>query len=268
LLQSGQVVTIQVLEIDREKRRISLGLKQCMENPWEAFTRANKQGDKVSGTVRSMTDFGLFVALTEEIDGLVHVSDIAWDKAGEEAMATFKKGDKVEAVILSIDTAKERVALGIKQLSGEGPVGGGKAEGGVKKGDIVTVKVTDTDADSITVSLNGSDVIIKARDLGVTKAEQDPNKFKEGQEIQAKVISTMGRKVGLSVRALVQDEERAAVAEYANQEEAGESALAAALKAANVKGKAKASKAEAPAESDDAEAAPKAKKAPAKKKAE
>ncbi|MCA3244774.1 MAG: 30S ribosomal protein S1 [Alphaproteobacteria bacterium] len=267
ILQSGQTVTIQVLEIDRDKRRISLGLKQCMENPWEAFTRAYKQGDKVSGTVRSMTDFGLFVALTEEIDGLVHVSDIAWDKAGDDAMAAYKKGDKVEAVILSIDTAKERVALGIKQLTGEGPAGG-KAEGGVKKGDIVTVKVTDTDADSITVDLNGAEIIIKARDLGVAKAEQDPNKFKEGQEIQAKVISTMGRKVGLSIRALVQDEERAAVAEYANQEESGESALAAALKAAGAKSKAKAPKAEAAAAADDAEAAPKAKKAPAKKKAE
>ncbi len=269
VVQSGQTVTIQVLEIDRDKRRISLGLKQCMENPWETFTRANKQGDKVSGTVRSMTDFGLFVALTEEIDGLVHVSDIAWDKAGEEALGSFKKGDKVEAVILSIDTAKERVALGIKQLSGEGQ-SSSKAEGnGVKKGDIVTVKVTDTDADSITVSLAGAEVIIKARDLGVTKPEQDPNKFKEGQEIQAKVISTMGRKVGLSIRALVQDEERAAVAEYANQEEAGESALAAALKAAGAKTKAKAAKpdaADATAEAADDEA-PKAKKA-SKKKAE
>jgi small subunit ribosomal protein S1 len=278
VLQSGQTVTIQVLEIDRDKRRISLGLKQCQENPWEAFTRANKQGDKVSGNVRSMTDFGLFVALTEEIDGLVHVSDIAWVKAGEEAMAAYKKGDKVEAVILSIDTAKERVALGIKQLSGEGPTNS-KAEGGVKKGEIVTVKVTDTDADSITVALNGADIIIKARDLGVTKAEQDPNKFKEGQEIQAKVISAVGRKVGLSIRALVQDEERAAVAEYASQEEAGESALAAALKAAG-KGKAKvgasaktSAQAGAPATAEPeaepaADVAPKAKKAPAKKKAE
>jgi small subunit ribosomal protein S1 len=276
VVQSGQSVTIQVLEIDRDKRRISLGLKQCMENPWEAFTRATKQGDKVSGTVRSMTDFGLFVALTEEIDGLVHVSDIAWDKAGEEALNTFKKGDKVEAVILSIDTAKERVALGIKQLSGEGAGSSVKAEGSsLKKGDIVQVKVTDNDADSITVELNGQDVIIKARDLGVSKAEQDPNKFKEGQEIQAKVISTMGRKVGLSIRALVQDEERAAVAEYANQAEEGESALAAALKAAGAKGKTKAADAEdAPKakkvskKADAADAAPKAKKTATKKKAE
>lgn len=280
VVNSGQVVTVQVLEIDREKRRISLGLKQCQENPWEAFTKAHAQGDKVSGTVRSLTDFGLFVALTEEIDGLVHVSDIAWDKAGEDALATFKKGDKVEAVILSIDTAKERVALGIKQLSGEGPSNSKGAEGGVKKGDVVTVKVTDTDADSITVDLNGADIIIKARDLGVSKAEQDPNRYKEGQEVQVKVISVAGRKVGLSIRALVQDEERAAVAEFANQQEEGDSALAAALKAAGAKGKAKAAKAEATeeapakkakatkADADDAEAEAPKKKAPAKKKAE
>lgn len=280
LLNSNQMVTVQVLEIDRDKRRISLGLKQCQENPWEAFTKAHAQGDKVSGTVRSLTDFGLFVALTEEIDGLVHVSDISWDKAGEDALTTFKKGDKVEAVILSIDTAKERVALGIKQLSGEGQTSKG-AEGSVKKGDIVTVKVTDTDADSITVNLNGADVIIKARDLGVSKPEQDPNRYKEGQEIQVKVISVAGRKVGLSIRALVQDEERAAVAEYANQAEDGDSALAAALKAAGAKGKAKAPKAEAAAEEAPAKKAKAAKaetaegeaeapkkKAPAKKKAE
>ena len=266
VVSTGQVVTVQVLEIDREKRRISLGLKQCQDNPWEAFTKSHNVGDKVEGTVRSLTDFGLFVALTEEIDGLVHVSDLSWDVSGEEALQSFKKGDKVEAVILAIDPAKERVALGIKQLAGDpfAHIADTRA-----KGDVVKVTVVDTDADSITVSLDGVEVSIRARDLGIEKAEQDTNRYKEGQTIDAKitVLSKKDRKLSLSVRALQQDEERAAVAEYANQSEEGDSALAAALKQAGVKGKkAAAAKAEA---AEGAEEAPKAaKKAPAKKKAD
>ncbi len=266
VVSTGQVVTVQVLEIDRDKRRISLGLKQCQDNPWEAFTKSQNVGDKVEGTVRSLTDFGLFVALTEEIDGLVHVSDLSWDVSGEEALQSYKKGDKVEAVILAIDPAKERVALGIKQLAGDpfAHIADTRA-----KGDVVKVTVVDTDADSITVSLDGVEVSIRARDLGIEKAEQDTNRYKEGQTIDAKitVLSKKDRKLSLSVRALQQDEERAAVAEYANQSEEGDSALAAALKQAGVKGK-KAAAAKAEATEAAEEAAPKAKKAPAKKKAE
>lgn len=282
VVSTGQVVTVQVLEIDREKRRISLGLKQTQDNPWEAFTKTNEVGNKVEGTVRSLTDFGLFVALTEEIDGLVHVSDLSWDISGEEALQSYKKGDKVEAVILAIDPAKERVALGIKQLAGDpfAHIADTRA-----KGDVVKVTVVDTDADSITVSLDGVEVLIKSRDLGIDKAEQDTNRYKEGQTIDAKItnLSKKDRKLALSVRALLQDEERAAVAEYANQSEDGDSALAAALKQAGVKGKkAAAASAEAGEEAPKAkkatkkadaaeaesseEAAPKAKKAPAKKK--
>lgn len=255
VVNSGQTVTVQVLEIDRDKRRISLGLKQCQENPWDAFSTSAQVGDVVEGTVRSMTDFGIFVALNDEIDGLVHVSDLSWDKTGEEAMADFKKGDKVKAVILSIDSAKERVALGIKQLAGD-PFGG--AADKYKKGDVVKVKVTDTDADSITVSLDGVEVTIKARDLGVDRADQDPTRYKDGQEIDAKVtlVSKKDRKLVLSVRALQQDEEREAVRTHATQEESGDSVFAAALKSAGVK-KAAATGEEKPA-----------KKAPAKKKAE
>lgn len=277
VVQAGQTVTVQVLEIDREKRRISLGLKQCMDNPWEAFTKAHNVGDHVEGTVRSLTDFGLFVALTDEIDGLVHVSDLSWDVSGEEALQSYKKGDKVKAVILAIDPAKERVALGIKQLAGDPFAHIADTH---KKGDVVKVLVTDTDADSITVSFEGIEVSIKARDLGIEKAEQDTSKFKEGSTIDVKItnLSKKDRKLALSVRALMQDEERAAVAEYANQEEQGDSALAAALKQAQAKGSKakKADEAEAkPAKktakkaeaADEGEEAPKAKK-PAKKKAE
>ncbi len=268
----GQTVTVQVLEIDRDKRRISLGLKQCMENPWTSFPKTHKVGDKVSGTVRNVTEFGMFVSLTEGIDGLVHVSDISWDKAGDEALQAYKKADKVEAVILSIDPEQERVSLGIKQLTGDTF---GTMADTLKKGDIVTVTVTDTDADSITVDLGGMETTIKARDLGIDKSEQDTTRYKEGQQIQAKVltVSKKDRKLSLSVRALQQDEERQAVATYANQNEGGDSALAEALKQAGVKAKAKvsksdkASKSSAESDADASEEAPKPKKA-TKKKAE
>lgn len=266
VVQPGQQVTVQVLEIDREKRRISLGLKQCQDNPWEAFLKTHDVGKHVEGTVRSLTDFGLFVALTDEIDGLVHVSDLSWDVAGEEALQTYKKGDKVKAVILAIDPAKERIALGIKQLAGDPFAHVADAH---KKGDVVKVTVVDTDADSITVSLDGVEVSIKARDLGIDKAEQDTNRYKEGQVIEAKIINLMkkDRKLALSVRALLQDEERAAVAEYANQSDEGDSALAAALKQAGVKADeaaAKPAKKAAKKAEGDAEDAP-AKKPAAKK---
>jgi small subunit ribosomal protein S1 len=268
LVQAQQTVTVQVLEIDREKRRISLGLKQCQDNPWDAFTKANQVGEKISGTVRSMTDFGIFVALTEEIDGLVHVSDLSWDVAGETALQGFKKGDKVEAVILAIDPAKERVALGIKQLAGDPFATVAQTH---KKGEILDVQVKETDADGITVTLDGLDLPIKTRDLGVTREEQDPTRYKPGQTVQVKVttLSAKDRKISVSIRALQQDEERAAVAEYSQQEESSDNVFAAALK--NVVAKpAKKAKAEAADEaaSADAEAAPKAKKAPAKKKAD
>lgn len=255
VVNAGQTVDVQVLEIDREKRRISLGLKQCQDNPWEVFSKKFAQGDVVEGTIRSMTDFGIFVGLTEEIDGLVHVSDLSWEKAGEAAMADFKKGDKVKAIILSIDSTKERVALGIKQLAGDPFTTLADSH---KKGDIVQAVVSDTDSDGITVKIGETEAYIKARDLGVERSEQDPTRYKDGQEVQVKItaLSKKDRKLAVSIRALIQDEEREAVATYANQEESGDSELAAALKSAGVK---KAKKADA-----DAEAKP-AKKAAAKK---
>ncbi|HEX2859929.1 MAG TPA: 30S ribosomal protein S1 [Alphaproteobacteria bacterium] len=272
VVQPGQVVNVQVLEIDRDKRRISLGLKQTQENPWETFARTIKVGDKVTGSVRSTTDFGVFVALTEEIDGLVHVSDLSWDQSGEEALRGYKKGDKVEAVVLAVDTAKERVALGIKQLAGD-PLS--SVADTYKKGDVVDVKITDVDSESITVSLDGMEATIKARDLGVSRDEQTTARFKEGETIKAKVtmLSKKDRKLSLSVRALEQDEERATVKAYANQKDEGDSALAEALKKAGAKAaaKPKAEKAEkapakkAAAKADDSDAEKPAKKAPAKK---
>jgi small subunit ribosomal protein S1 len=270
VVQPGQTVTVQVLEIDRDKRRISLGLKQCQDNPWEAFAKSIHVGDKVSGTVRSTTDFGVFVALTDEIDGLVHVSDLSWEQSGEEALRGYKKGDKVEAVVLAIDTAKERVALGIKQLSGD-PLAG--VADSYKKGDVVDVKVTEVDNDSITVTLDGMEAVIKSRDLGAGRDDQDPSRFKEGDTVKAKVtmLSKKDRKLSLSIRALEQDEERATVKSYANQSDGGNDAMAEALKKATAKAAAKPKAEKAPAkkaakaEAAEGEEAPKAKKAPAKK---
>jgi small subunit ribosomal protein S1 len=233
ILATSQEVEVQVLEIERDKRRISLGLKQCQDNPWDAFAKEFKVDDMVEGTIRSITDFGVFVGLNEEIDGLVHVSDLSWDESSEEALASYRKGDQVKAKILALDPEKERIALGIKQLSDDPFT---NIKDGYKKGQVVNVKVIDTSADGITVSLDGFETFIKKRDLGVDKGEQEPDRYKEGQEIEAKLttVNLKDRKVGLSVKALMMDEEKAAVAAYSEQEDDGDGALAAALKEAGV----------------------------------
>jgi len=264
VVQMGQDVEVMVLEIDRDKRRISLGLKQCQDNPWDVFSATYKVGDHVEGSVRSMTDFGMFVALSEDIDGLVHVSDISWDKNGEEALQDFKKGDVVKAVILAIDPSKERVSLGMKQLEGDRLADTADAH---KKGEVVKVKVLRAETDGIVVDFEGNEIFIKARDLGVEKADQDPKRYKADTEIEAKVtgLSKKDRKLNLSIRAMQQDEERAAVAAYSNQDDDGDSALAEALKRAGMATEAAATaKAAKAKKADDAEEKP-AKKAAAPK---
>ncbi|MFZ2619291.1 MAG: 30S ribosomal protein S1 [Alphaproteobacteria bacterium] len=263
----GQKVEVKVLEIDREKRRISLGLKQTQDNPWQAYAKGFKVGDVVEGTIRSITDFGVFVGLNEEIDGLIHISDLSWSQSSEEALQDYRKGEKVKAQILALDAEKERIALGVKQLTAD-PFAG--VMGGYNKGQTVKVTVASIGADGITVKLDGVDVFIRARDLGVSREEQDPTRYKVGAEIEAKLttVSAKDRKVNLSIRALMQDEEKAAVAAYGEQEEGGDSALAAALKGAGIKAEAaakpeKKAKAEATAETEGEE---KPKKKTAKKK--
>lgn len=210
----GQVMDVQVLEIDREKRRISLGLKQTQDNPWQSFASSHKEGDVVKGTIRSITDFGVFLGLNDDIDGLIHVSDLAWDKSGEQALAEYKKGMTVEAKILSIDPEKERIALGVKQLSTDTF---GSFSKGHKKGQVVKATVSDIDDDGITVSVDGVETHIKKRDLAADREGQEPKKFKKGQEVEAKItaISEKDRKLTLSIRAMQVDEEREAVATYA-----------------------------------------------------
>ncbi len=249
IVSTSEEVEVMVLEIDHDKRRISLGLKQVQSNPWEAFAEQFKVGQEVSGQVRSVTDFGVFVGLTDDIDGLIHVSDLSWDKSGEEALADYRKGDTVSAKVLTIDPEKERVALGVKQLSNDPFTSFAETN---TKGDILKVNVTDVSLDGLTVDASGIEVFIKKRDLAVERDQQDPQRFKEGETIDAKLvnISTKDRRVVLSIRALEIDEEREAVAEFAS-DEGGTSTLADALGSA--------------LKSSDTEEAKPAKKAAAKK---
>lgn len=258
IVSTSQEVEVLVLEIERDKRRISLGLKQCQDNPWQAYAKAKEVGDLVEGTIRSMTDFGIFLGLTEEIDGLIHISDLSWEKSSEEALQDYKKGDTVKAKILALDPEKERIALGVKQLAGDPFMDIAEKH---KRGDKVMAKVTDTDNDGITVEFGGVEAYIKKRDLGVTREEQDPTRFSDGEEVEVK-ITTLGkkdRKLALSIRALQIDEEKEAVATYAEQEDQGDSALAEALKGAGIGAKEAKAEEEKPAKKTKAATAKKAK---------
>lgn len=232
IVSVGEKVDVTVLEIDREKRRISLGLKQNQENPWSQYASEHKEGDVVEGVIRSMTDFGIFVGLTDDIDGLIHISDLSWEKSGEEAMQDFKKGDTVKAAIIALDPEKERVALGLKQMDGD-PLANFMNEH--KKGDTVTVKVAAVEEEGIQVEVaENVNLFIKKRDLGVSREAQEPTRFKEGEEISVKItaMTKKDRKISLSIRALEVAEEKEAIAAYATHEDEGSSQLAAALEAA------------------------------------
>lgn len=255
VVSTSEEVTVEVLEIDRDKRRISLGLKQCQDNPWDSFSKKFSVGDIVEGNIRSLTDFGVFLGLNEDIDGLIHVSDLAWEGSGEEELRQYKKGDTVKARILAIDPEKERVALGVKQLDGD-PFS--QVTETYKRGQVVQVKVTDTDHDGLTVELGGVETYIRNRDLGVERSEQNSDRFNEGDMIDAKVttLSARDRKLAVSIRALELDEEKEAVKAYASQDDAGNNVLAEALAKAGVKGEDKkpaAKKPEAKTETSDEE---------------
>lgn len=245
LLSTSQEVDVMVLEVDHEKRRISLGLKQCQENSWDSFASAHPEGSEIEGTVRNVTDFGIFVGLTEEIDGLVHMSDISWDENGEAALSNYKKGDTVKAKVLSIDPEKERVSLGIKQLT----EGTDTSSGTFKKGADVTGTITAITEDSITVDLGeGVTGTVSARDLGRARDEQDTSRFNEGDKLSAKVLRSTKDGVQLSVKALDIAEEKKAVKAYSGKAEGGASlgdVLGSALAEAAPKKKAPAKKAAA-----------------------
>lgn len=225
LVQTGQEVEVQVLDVDATKHRISLGMKQCIDNPWNSFAANFHEGDIIEGEVRNITDFGLFVGLAGEIDGLVHHSDISWEQPGEEAIKTFKKGDKVSARILVVDIEKERISLGIKQLT-ENP--GGEAAASVsssatshRKGDVVTCKITLVERDGIEVELaDGVKSYIKKNELSRDRQDQRPERFAVGDRVDAQVVSADKKtgKVQLSIKSLEQEQHKKAIEEYGSSD--------------------------------------------------
>ncbi len=218
LVQQGQEVEVKVLDVDMSKQRISLGMKQCVGNPWESFRASFKEGDTVQGEVRNITDFGLFIGLDGDIDGLVHHSDISWNESGEDAIKAYKKGDKVQARILTIDIEKERISLGIKQLS-ENP--NKDATSGLHKNQTVTCKVIEVGKDGIEVEISENvKAFIKKVDLSRERQDQRPERFAVGDRVDAKVISVESKtgKVSLSIKALEQEEHKRAVEEYGSSD--------------------------------------------------
>ena len=233
----GDVVEVVVLEIDEERRRISLGLKQCKPNPWLQFAESHNKGDKVSGKIKSITDFGIFIGLDGGIDGLVHLSDISWNVLGEEAVKAYKKGDDIEAVVLQVDAERERISLGIKQLE-EDPFNSFASN--FKKGMIVKGKVTSVDAKGATVEISeGVDGYLKAQDIARERIEDATTVLKAGDEVEAKIVNLdrKTRAIALSIRAKDEADEKEALAAVNNapsQDDASfTNAMAEAFKAAS-----------------------------------
>ena len=233
----GDVVEVVVLEIDEERRRISLGLKQCKPNPWLQFAESHNKGDKVSGKIKSITDFGIFIGLDGGIDGLVHLSDISWNMPGEEAVKAYKKGDDIEAVVLQVDADRERISLGIKQLEDD-PFSSFASN--FKKGAIVKGKVTAVDAKGATVEIaDGIEGYLKAQDIARERVEDATTALNVGDEVEAKIVNIdrKTRAISLSVRAKDEADEKealAAVNNTATQEDASfTNAMAEAFKAAS-----------------------------------
>ena len=225
----GDVVEVMVLEVDEERRRISLGLKQCKANPWEHFAETHNKGDKVSGKIKSITDFGIFIGLEGGIDGLVHLSDISWDVQGEEAVRNYKKGDEVEAIVLQVDAVKERISLGIKQLNSDPFT---NFIDSTKKGAIVAGKVTAVDAKGVSVELEGGvEGFIRANEATLDRVEDIASVISVGDAIEAKFtgVDRKARVINLSVRAKAEAEESAAIAQVNKQEVEVPSAMAAAF---------------------------------------
>ena len=226
IVSTSQEVDVKVLEVDEEKRRISLGLKQAQSNPWEAFAEAHPVGSVVEGEVKNSTEFGLFVGLEGDVDGMVHMSDIAWGVSGEEALQLHRKGETVRAQVLDVDVEKERISLGMKQLEGGGAGAGaagsaGTGAGGVKKGDTVSVTVRAVQDAGLDVQVgdDGAVGFIKRGDLGRDRDEQRPERFQVGQKLDAMVTGfDRSKKPNFSVKARQIAEEKEAVAQYGSSD--------------------------------------------------
>ena len=217
IVSTSQEVDVQVLEVDPGKRRISLGLKQTLENPWEGFAKQFPVGTRVSGEVKNKTEFGLFIGLEGDVDGMVHLSDLDWNRSGEEAIEDYNKGDTVDAVVLDVDIEKERISLGIKQLSGD-PIGDAAEAGDLRKGAVVTCEVLEVKDNGLEVKIADTDIqtFIKRADLSRDRDEQRPERFSPGQKVDARItqFDKKNRKVGVSIKALEIAEEKEAVAQY------------------------------------------------------
>jgi small subunit ribosomal protein S1 len=270
IVSTSQEVDVKVLEVDEEKRRISLGLKQAQENPWAAFASAHPVGSTVEGEVKNSTEFGLFIGLEGDVDGMVHMSDIAWGVSGEEALQLHRKGESVKAQVLDVDVEKERISLGMKQLEGGGagksaPAGGGASRGGsgVNKNDVVTVTVRAVQDAGLDVQVgdDGATGFIKRGDLGRDRDEQRAERFQVGQKFDAMVVGfDRSKKPNFSIKAMQIAEEKQAVAQYGSSDSGASlgDILGAALK----------EKAEASAKESKTDKPAKAAKAPKAEKAE
>ena len=216
IVSTSQEVEVQILEVDPVKRRISLGLKQTMRNPWEVFVETHPPGSIVEGEVKNKTEFGLFLGLDGDVDGMVHLSDLDWKRPGEQVIDEYNKGDMVRAQVLDVDVEKERISLGIKQLAGD-PMASGAA-GELKKGSVVTCEVTEIKDGGIDVKIVDTDLVafIRRADLARERADQRPERFSVGQKVDARVtqFDRKTHKIGISIKALEVAEEKEAMAQY------------------------------------------------------
>ena len=226
----GDEVEVMVLDIDEERRRISLGIKQCAMNPWEEFAATHKKGDHVSGKIKSITDFGIFIGLDGGIDGLVHLSDISWDEAGEQALRRYKKGDELETVVLSVDPERERISLGVKQLDKD-PFSSFVALH--EKGSVVTGVITDVDPKGATIALaDGVEGYLRASEISRDRIEDARAVLKAGEEIEAKFLGVdrKNRTLSLSMKAKDVEDEQAAIKGYSRDAASGTATLGDILK--------------------------------------
>ncbi|HVI90213.1 MAG TPA: S1 RNA-binding domain-containing protein, partial [Dongiaceae bacterium] len=218
IVSTSQEVEVMVLDVDPVKRRISLGLKQCLDNPWSAFLDKHPVGSELEGEVKNITEFGLFVGLPGEIDGMVHLSDLDWDRSGEEAVQDYKKGDVVKVKLLDVDVEKERISLGIKQLKRDNFA---ETAGALKKGEVVTCTVTQITDGGIEVAVaDGATGFIKKADLSRERNEQRPDRFAVGEKVDAKIlmVDAKTRKISLSIKARELEEDKQAMAEFGSSD--------------------------------------------------
>ncbi|MFP4062615.1 MAG: 30S ribosomal protein S1 [Halochromatium sp.] len=230
IVSVGDEVEVMVLDIDEERRRISLGIKQCQSNPWDEFSAIHKKGDHVAGQIKSITDFGIFIGLDGGIDGLVHLSDISWDESGEDALRSFKKGDEVETVVLSVDPERERISLGIKQLDKD-PFSSFVAVH--EKGSIVNGTITEVDAKGANIDLgDGVEGYLRASEISRDRVEDARAVLKVGEEVEAKFLGVdrKNRSISLSIKAKDMADEQAAIKGYAREAQAGTATLGDILK--------------------------------------